>query len=784
MVRRLALVALVIAGCKTPSPPTNYGVDLTVSWSSLQASDKSRGVNVTISVTGDEKAMKTLPASDFKGDDLRVQYVPQVSAGTLDFAVALVAADGSSIAYSDSGPVTLQAGKAVMVTLALAPASVVGGTCSSSLQCGTAGGCVNSVCCTVASCPPCQHCGGDGKCAVAVTNGTDPGACDNGKSCDANGSCVAALGSACTTGSDCGSGNCVGGFCCGGGVTCGSCRQCGSDGQCSVVVTGATSASCSGMCDANGNCLEANGGMCTASTDCVGSNCSDGVCCDSACTGTCQACNGATPGTCSPVTLAEDVGTCSITSASGAEMCDATGACATPHLVMDINTTLRSGTNTSSADPGSFVAANGNVFFLATNNSPGFFYANQLWVTDGTAANTHLLHDFGGTNQPAQLMGFGGGIAFRAVNAGYYQTLWKSDGTAGGTVEIASSSVVNGIHDVTTMGGALYFGGTGSNGLGDELWKSDGTSAGTVLVKDILSGVQGSSPHGIRAVGSSLIFFASDTASTGPVNMEPWISDGTGNGTHNIVDLSPGVANTYPSDLTNGVAVVNNKYVFAGFASAGTFASANTEIFATDGTSAGTVLLRDIFPGNSSNPGGFGSGSGVVYFSAQDNVNGRELWKTDGTQSGTVLVADIWPGITSSSPHDITPVGSKVYFGAMVGPVTNDEPFISDGTSLGTVALKDLNPGTNFGGNSYPTGFTAFAGKVFFAAPQADPYLWVTDGTGNGTYHACLGAAGAATQCMINAVSNSTPALAAGGHLFYRGDTGDQKYGDETFVFP
>jgi len=31
-------------------------------------------------------------------------------------------------------------------------------------------------------------------------------------------------------------------------------------------------------------------------------------------------------------------------------------------------------------------------------------------------------------------------------------------------------------------------------------------------------------------------------------------------------------------------------------------------------------------------------------------VNGRELWKSDGTEAGTVLVEDIWPGADSSHP--------------------------------------------------------------------------------------------------------------------------------------
>ena len=54
---------------------------------------------------------------------------------------------------------------------------------------------------------------------------------------------------------------------------------------------------------------------------CASGICKDGVCCTTACTGTCQRCNG-TPGTCTTVTSADDADTC-----TGSNTCDATGAC-------------------------------------------------------------------------------------------------------------------------------------------------------------------------------------------------------------------------------------------------------------------------------------------------------------------------------------------------------------------------------------------------------------------------------------------------------------------------
>ena len=81
-------------------------------------------------------------------------------------------------------------------------------------------------------------------------------------------------------------------------------------------------------------------------------------------------------------------------------------------------------------------------------------------------------------------------------------------------------------------------------------------------------------------------------------------------------------------------------------------ASGDRELWKTDGTTAGTVRVADIWPGSSSsNPSGQTVFGNELYFSAEDGVSGRELWKTDGTAAGTVQVADIWPGNGFSKPE-------------------------------------------------------------------------------------------------------------------------------------
>ena len=73
------------------------------------------------------------------------------------------------------------------------------------------------------------------------------------------------------------------------------------------------------------------------------------------------------------------------------------------------------------------------------------------------------------------------------------------------------------------------------------------------------------------------------------------------------------------------------------------------ELWKSDGTDAGTVLVKDINPGpedgSISNLTAF---DGELLFEADDGSSGDELWKSDGTETGTVLVKDICPGSCSS----------------------------------------------------------------------------------------------------------------------------------------
>ena len=106
---------------------------------------------------------------------------------------------------------------------------------------------------------------------------------------------------------------------------------------------------------------------------------------------------------------------------------------------------------------------------------------------------------------------------------------------------------------------------------------------------------------------------------------------------------------------------------------------------------------------------------GQAYFAANTQQFGTELWRTDGTSAGTVLVKDIASGLNSSSPANFTVIGSTLYFSA--SNITNGvELWKSDGTAAGTVMVKDINVGS---ANSSPGNLVNFNGTLFFSATDS-----------------------------------------------------------------
>jgi ELWxxDGT repeat protein len=156
------------------------------------------------------------------------------------------------------------------------------------------------------------------------------------------------------------------------------------------------------------------------------------------------------------------------------------------------------------------------------------------------------------------------------------------------------------------------------------------------------------------------------------------------------------------------------------------------ELWKTDGTSTGTVLVKDIWSGsNESYPFDLAAIGNTLYFSADNGSSGTELWKSDGTSAGTTIVKDIWSGSNSGYPYDLVNIGGTLYFSANNGS-SGIELWKSDGTTSGTSLVKDVWPGSQSGavGN-----FEKFVNKLVFTGNDGINGFktWQSDGTVAGT---------------------------------------------------
>ena len=185
--------------------------------------------------------------------------------------------------------------------------------------------------------------------------------------------------------------------------------------------------------------------------------------------------------------------------------------------------------------------------------------------------------------------------------------------------------------------------------IDNELWQSDGTTAGTTLLKDINVGTSGSSPSLLKKALGKVFFYASDPSIS--VNRGLYVTDGTSAGTIRLANATN--SNTVFGGSFNGVEC-NGKFIYEAHTTA-----EGIEMWVTDGTVSGTQLLKDINPGPANGiPVFFGLSQNIVtvigtklYFLANDGVNGEELWVTDGTIAGTHMVKDINVGSGNRIKH-------------------------------------------------------------------------------------------------------------------------------------
>jgi hypothetical protein len=339
-----------VLGCKqSASPPTGFGVDITVEAKSLVAADLRRIATGRLEVTGAETIARTFSiAAPVQTGELRFRYIPGVQSGMLAFMFQAVDSGNAVVGAGQVGPVTLASG-AVAVTIVLAASSggsADGVPCSAGSDCDN-GFCVDGVCCSEACTDVCASCSSPalpnslGLCA-AYPVGQDPDMeCGGGSGADGGtpdgGAADAPVisppdGGVVTMPTVC-AGSCDGMRGCSYpmvGTTCGKtfCNShrdvasftCDGRGSCQIGFSACTdfacnpaTAACRTSCSAPAECLTAdycNGATnqcvtkksislsCSTDAECASGHCASGVCCNSVC---------AAPATCN---MSGSVGMC------------------------------------------------------------------------------------------------------------------------------------------------------------------------------------------------------------------------------------------------------------------------------------------------------------------------------------------------------------------------------------------------------------------------------------------------------------------------------------------
>lgn len=418
------------------------------------------------------------------------------------------------------------------------------------------------------------------------------------------------------------------------------------------------------------------------------------------------------------------------------------------------------------------------LFFVASDPLHGL----EPWTSDGTPAGTHLLKDIApGTADGVRYfdsdMRVAGDTFYFAGVSGYFQdfnvpmSLWRSDGTTAGTVEVPLGLPKEGNPlpvPLEALGGELFFlasdnvhgrepwltknGGTSAAFIKDinrldtlsslprvfnytndtlffladgGLWRSDGTDQGTqVLIENVFDELElawEADQYGVAA--DWLYFLVKNQAKD---RTELWRTDGTAGRTAPF-GYWPGTSGPSRASLMTGV---NDLLYFAHSAPDG-----SQQLWRSDGSAGGTYPLFGLEDPDGKAKTQITAIAGVgnrVFFVIDNWFIGTELLVTDGTAASTRLVKDIVPGEgKGSDPQELVAFGNVLTFTADDGK-HGRELWRSDGTEAGTFMIKDIRPGT---AGSDPTELTIFNNALYFSADDGmhGRELWRSRGDAAGT---------------------------------------------------
>lgn len=400
------------------------------------------------------------------------------------------------------------------------------------------------------------------------------------------------------------------------------------------------------------------------------------------------------------------------------ESVDTTGWFIAANSGFDGNLQLNTVLSTTFALPVSI--ASDEIFTVTdTASDPNFFGVNLNYVTASTG--WFLLVDGEGNVRDSLFFGFTEEeIATLDVTVNGHtfnadNVNWHGDGIPRTTASTDSYQRAGGGDTNSSADWVLQS--VSQNIINTGLSPYFGVLSGGRIVEDVAGGSIIQENLGVFVPGSRDEAFFTAITSTG--NRELYKTDGTAAGTILVRDLA-GTTSSNPQQLTWS----GDKLYFTAEA-----ANGQRELYVSDGTFPGTSLVRDLSGTISSNPQDLTMLGDTLIFSAMRADGQRELFRSKGTFPTTALVRDL-SGTNDSDPQDLTVVGSQLFFTAL----TNNgerELYVTDGTFSGTKQVRDLAGSTS----SDPDQLTEFNGELYFTALQSNGQreLYVSDGTFAGT---------------------------------------------------
>ena len=421
-------------------------------------------------------------------------------------------------------------------------------------------------------------------------------------------------------------------------------------------------------------------------------------------------------------------------------------------LVKDVNP----GADSSNIN---YMSGDRQLFFWANDGSGT---GKQAWTIDGAHGGVIKISNIDDT-----IYSHMAGKADLSVGVHqFFQLRRESDwgyelwtGTALGVTKLREIPGYVGIAQTVKALGKYFFVPSDDTVHGKELWVSDGTTAGTYMVKDIVPGSSGSNPHELTEVGDQLYFMVGDNL---------WQSDGIGANTRLSRSFECPACEVSDVDL---VAVVNKTLYIRWYKHINGVSNYELWRYETDSGQTSKVKTFTNLPAREdAHYAGVGN---ILYFLNQtDSTYGSRkygLWKTDGTSAGTTLIKE-WDGVEWHIDALLTPAAGMLYFRG--GNDENRELWVSNGTSQGTVQVKDINGDS--ANSSNLSHLTTVGRNLYFTYTL--PYsitgdFWMSNGVEAGT---------AETDFRVD--STKHPVVINGRLYFYGGDKINSSYGWELYT--